>query len=249
MERREIEAIFDRKFASRYDQQWAGLAPLRDTLHLLIAALLSELRDDARVLCVGAGTGAELLDLALRHPGWHFTAVEPSMPMLDVCRGKAEAAGVASRCVFHAGYLESLPPAEPFDAATALLVSQFILDRTARSDFFREIGKRLRPGGWLVTSDLAADTGSAAYRSLLEVWWRLTRPADAPPEGLERMRATYGRDVAILPPGEVGAIVAAGGFETPVQFLQTGLIHAWFTRRIPEEIAGTAGAGPAGHDG
>jgi tRNA (cmo5U34)-methyltransferase len=36
---------------------------------------------------------------------------------------------------------------------------------------------------------------------------------------------------AILPPGEVAAVVASGGFEPPAQFLQTGLIHAWFARR------------------
>src|SRR3712207_7126151 len=53
----------------------------------------------------------------------------------------------ASRCAFHAGYLDSLPPAEAFDVATALLVSQFILDRAARSGLFRGIGERLRPGG------------------------------------------------------------------------------------------------------
>ena len=45
------------------------------------------------------------------------------------------------------------------------------------------------------------------------------------------MRAAYDRDVAILPPAEVAAIVASAGFEAPVQFLQTGLIHAWFARR------------------
>jgi tRNA (cmo5U34)-methyltransferase len=56
------------------------------------------------------------------------------------------------------------------------------------------------------------------------------RAADAPPEGLDRMRAAYDREVAILSPGEVAALVASGGFEPPVQFLQTGLIHAWFSR-------------------
>jgi tRNA (cmo5U34)-methyltransferase len=43
---------------------------LRDALHLLIAVLLFDLRDDARALRVGAGTGPGLLDLARRHPGW-----------------------------------------------------------------------------------------------------------------------------------------------------------------------------------
>ncbi len=231
MQRHEIEAVFDQKCASGYDQQWAKLAPLRDALHLFAAALLADLRADARVLCVGAGTGAVLIDLARRHPGWRFTAVEPSAPMLDVCRRKAEAEGVAPRCAFHAGYLDSLPPGEAFDAATALLVSQFIPDRAARSGFFRAIGDRLRPGGWLVSSDLAADTTSPAYRSLLDVWWRVMRAPDAPPEGFDRMRAAYARDVAVLPPAEVAAVIAAGGFEAPVQFLQTGLIHAWYARR------------------
>ena len=57
------------------------------------------------------------------------------------------------------------------------------------------------------------------------------RAPDAPPEGLDRMRAAYDRDVAILAPGEVAALMALGGFEAPVQFLQTGLIHAWIARR------------------
>ena len=95
------------------------------------------------MLCVGAGTGAELSYLAERFPGWRFTAVEPSAPMLEVCRRRAEAQGIEGRCIFHEGYLESLPPSEPFDAATSLLVSQFILDPEERSGFFRAIAGRL----------------------------------------------------------------------------------------------------------
>ena len=45
------------------------------------------------------------------------------------------------------------------------------------------------------------------------------------------MRANYARDVAILPPARVAAIIAAAGFDTPVQFHQAGLIHAWYTKR------------------
>jgi len=37
-------------------------------MHLLIGSLLSDLRADARVLCVGAGTKAELIYLAQRFP-------------------------------------------------------------------------------------------------------------------------------------------------------------------------------------
>lgn len=86
MEREELQQVFDQKCASGYDQQWSKMAPLRDALHLLIGAFLSELRTYAGILCVGAGTGPELLCLAERFPGWRFVAIEPSPPMLDVCR-------------------------------------------------------------------------------------------------------------------------------------------------------------------
>ncbi|GAA6617656.1 hypothetical protein [Scytonema sp. NUACC26] len=42
----------------------AQLAPLHQALYLSIRMVLSELPDNARILCVGVGTGSELIDLA-----------------------------------------------------------------------------------------------------------------------------------------------------------------------------------------
>lgn len=223
--------FFDQAHAAEYDQRFARLGSFKEALHLLMAAVFAGLPERARVLCVGAGTGAEIMDMAQRFPGWHFTAVEPSGPMLDVFRRKAEQAGLTARCVFHEGYLDSLPPCEPFDVATSILVSQFVLDVEARTQFFREIAVRLRPGGLLASADLAADLATLDGARLLEVWFRLLAGADVPPEKLEALRAAYGRDVAVVPVARVGEIIAAGGFEAPQVFLQTGLIHAWHSRR------------------
>jgi tRNA (cmo5U34)-methyltransferase len=233
MQRPEPPVAFGPEHAAAYDQRYAKLAPMRDALHLLISAVLADLPANARILCVGAGTGAELIYLAEKFPQWQFAVVEPAAPMLEVCRRKAEAHGLTSRCVFHEGYLDTLPQSAAFDAATALLVSQFILAPTARTGFFRAIAERLRPGGYLVSADLASDTTSAPCQNLLEVWLRLMRETGSPPEQLEKLRVTYGRDVAVLPVEQVSPIIASGGFETPVLFLQTCLIHAWYARRTP----------------
>lgn len=231
MQRDLIRQAFDQQAAS-YDSQWRRLAPLNEALHLLLGALFSDLPADARFLCVGAGTGAELRFLAGRFPHWRFTVVEPSAAMLEVCRRHAGEAGFASRCVFHEGYLESLPVSAEFHGASALLVSQFILEREGRADFFRDIARRLEPGGILASSDLASDMDSAAYQSLLEVWFRMMhRGADIPPERLASMRSAYGRDVAVLPPVQVEEIIESGGFESPTPFYQVGLIRAWYAHR------------------
>lgn len=229
----EPPVAFDHAHAASYDQRYAPLSAMRDALHLLTSAVLADLPAEARILCVGAGTGQELVYLAQKFPRWHFAVVEPSAPMLDVCRRKAAECGIAARCIFHEGYLDSLPPAAPFDAATSLLVSQFILEREARTDFFRAIARRLRPGGFLINADLASDTASATYQHLLDVWIRLMRETGSPPEQLERMRVIYGRDVAVLPTDQISSIIASAGFATPVLFLQTLLIHAWYTQRPP----------------
>lgn len=150
--------------------------------------------------------------------------------MLNACRERAEANSYAQRCHFHEGYLDSLPAGEPFDAATCFLVSQFILDRRERAACFRAIGERLRPGGLLASSDLASDLSAPAQRSLLEVWFRTMATAELSTEALQRMRDACERDVGVLPPAEVEAIIQAGGFDAPVRFFQAGLIHGWFAR-------------------
>ncbi|AJC22439.1 class I SAM-dependent methyltransferase [Pandoraea pulmonicola] len=219
-------AMFDQQ-AATYDETWRSLAPLREALQLVLDAAFAALPAGASVLCVGAGTGAEILPLAQRHPGWRFTAVDPSGAMLDVLRAKAEAQGIASRCTFHHGYLASLPMSTPFDGATSILVSQFVTDPVARQGFFLDMARRLRPGGHLVSADLACDMTSASGSRLLELWFELMSVS---PEARERARSIYGEQVAVVPPESVEALIAAGGFETPIRCFQSGLIHAWFTR-------------------
>ncbi|MCD6048992.1 MAG: hypothetical protein K0Q55_395 [Verrucomicrobia bacterium] len=234
MQKEAITAIFDQQ-AATYDQKWRELAPINNALHLLTSAVLLNLPASASILCVGAGTGTEILYLAKKFPTWTFTAVEPSVPMLDVFRRRAEEAGISARCTLHADYLDSLPPGGLFDAATSFLVSQFILDRTERANFFQTIAERLRPGGILVSADLAGDLNAPDCRDLLKVWFTLMKGNGVAPEEVEKMREAYTHHVAVLPPQTVREIIMRGGFELPVLFFQTGLIHAWYAKRAEKQ--------------
>jgi tRNA (cmo5U34)-methyltransferase len=231
MKNQEPTIVFDQERASNHDKQFAKLAPMCNGLDLSICMVLSELPDDARILCVGAGTGTELIQLAHHFPQWQFTAVEPAAPMLDICRQKAEEYGIASRCTFHEGYLDTLPSSDAFDAATCIWVSHFMMQREERLNFFRQISARLRPNGYLVSSDSASDMSTPDYKSLLEVSRRMFEYAEIPAEEIEKILSAYGRQIAVLPPQDVESIIASSGFETPVLFFQTFLIHAWYAKR------------------
>lgn len=229
MQPEELTTMFDQQ-AKGYDQQWAGMAPIRDALYMLLGSSFADLPDDARILCVGVGTGAELSYLAGRFPGWQFTAVDPSGAMLDRCRERASQGSFLSRCSFHEGFLDTLPLQPAQDGATCFLVSQFLLDHEARTAFFQEIASRLKPGGLLASADLASHVQSPAYEVLLQNWLTLMSSAGVQPQMLERARAAYAKDVAILPAQQVARLIEAAGFEPPVQFFQAGLMHGWFCR-------------------
>lgn len=224
-------AIFNEAHAAIYDQRFTKLEPLKEALHLSMRLVLSECPDDAHILCVGAGTGAEMLYLAQAFPNWRFTALDPSGPMLNVCRQRAAAAGIEARCTFVEGFVDSLPATESFDAATSILVSQFILDAEARTGFFRDIAARLRPGGVIVSADLTRHPSPDLHESLFEMWLRGWEYTGIVREQLANMKKAYDSDVAVLAPAPIETLIAAGGFDAPVQFFQTLMIRGWFARK------------------
>ncbi|OAM90393.1 hypothetical protein OH491_01640 [Termitidicoccus mucosus] len=125
--------------------------------------------------------------------------------------------------------MHELPSGVEFHAATAILVSQFLTERTQRVGFFHEIGNRLRPSGLLVTADITP-TPRDQHESLLGVWKQMMRYVGATEEQVEAMLASYGRDVVLLPTDEMEALLKEAGFPAPVHFSQSLLIHAWYAR-------------------
>ena len=225
METKESKNIFDKDAALSYDNQRDKLAPIKDALHLCIRVLLSNLPSNARILCVGAGTGSELIYLAQAFPKWNFTVVEPSSDMIEVCCQRTKELDIYSRCTFHEGYLDTLPELGAFDAATSILVSHFIVNADDRSKFFSKISSRLKNGSYMINADLASDMSSLEYDSLLKVWVNLHEYA-----GMPVRIESFGSKVAMVPLKEVESILKSSGFEEPVLFFQTLFIHAWFSK-------------------
>lgn len=230
----EPQPLFDKAAAATYDLLTANLSPFKDVLHFCTASLLSDLPPDAHLLVVGAGTGAELNYLAQAFPSWRFTVVEPSPAMMDICRERCEERGSLGRCNLHVGYLDSLPPGEAFSAATSILVSQFLLEPTTRGSFFEQIATRLKPGGILISADLARDSGPQGDE-LIRIWSRFQTKTTFTPETIALVRqispGSQARP-AVWPPEQISELIASAGFTTPLLFLQTFMIHAWVAHKV-----------------
>lgn len=224
-------AAFDKQHAETYDDRWKPISALGEALHLLTRAALKDLPEDARILCAGVGTGAEILYLGKAFPGWRFAGFDLSEAMLEVCRARLDAAGLSGRCDLHHGPAETLPASAPFDAATSFLVSHFLTDTGERAAFFRTLAQRLRPGGVLVNADLAPDKSGAGYRELMRIWLQTLSLAGMDAAGMERYENMFGEMVAAHTPEEVEALIAANGFAATARFYQAGMIHGWLCRK------------------
>ena len=50
---------FGKEHAPHYDENWVKLSPINQALQFISNLVLLNLPEDANILCVGAGTGAE----------------------------------------------------------------------------------------------------------------------------------------------------------------------------------------------
>ncbi|NRA88554.1 MAG: class I SAM-dependent methyltransferase [Rhizobiales bacterium] len=216
--------------AKTYDKKWIKLAAMKDALHLFTRVIFSDLPKDAHILCVGVGTGDELLDMAQHNPNWQFTAVDPSESMLNQCKQKADKLGITSRCTFHHGQLNTLPNKQKFNATTCFLVAHHIVDITQRQALFDNIATRLLPNGLLINADISGDITKPEYKELLNTWLLMYRYAGLSKSETKHIKTSLGTRVAILPPIKIEELIKNSGFDQTTLFFQSLLIHAWYSQ-------------------
>ncbi len=226
--------FFTKEVSQSYDERNSKLTPISGNMHFLIRLVLKGLPTRARILCVGVGTGAEILSLASAYPEWTFVGLDPSDSMLDVCRERLKEAGVLSRCELVHGYIQDLANGqkyEQFDAAVSVLVGHFV-KREERVGFFQHIAARVAKGGYVVNTEISFDLASAEFPSMLKNWEQVQTLMGATPESLAALPTQMREALTILPPSEVESLMRQSGIALPVRFFQAFMISGWYGKKM-----------------
>lgn len=217
---------FAQQGALEYDSRIGTLIPAYDALHQTSAAYLrARLPEQARILVVGAGTGAEVLALARHNPHWQITAVEPSADMLAVARDKCVAAAVEN-VDFVEGYTDSLPPTAAFDAVLCLLVLHFLNGTEAKHRLLADMAERTRAGAPLLLCDLI-DSQPLLREALLNYAVASGLPADYRQALRERLQ----REFFPLTETDFAALAASAGWQAPQPYFRALDFAAWILDR------------------
>jgi len=213
--------------AKLYDERNRQLAPIMNNLHFLIRLILKNAPIRARVLCVGVGTGAEILSLSETFTEWTFVGVDPSIGMIDVCRERLNNAGVINRCELINGFVHDVPEGENFDVVVSILVGHFV-NRDDRLNYYSAMVSRLCPNGILINTEICFDLNSQQFPLMLKNWEAVQSLMGATPESLANLSTLLREMLTILSPDEIEMLLNQSGITLPVRFYQAFMIHGWY---------------------
>ncbi|MBD9538907.1 class I SAM-dependent methyltransferase [Ensifer sp. ENS04] len=235
MPAKEAAAKFDPSRAAEYERQsriaLAGYDACHDLGACILAAALGQ-GAAAKILVAGAGgTGNEIIAGGQLEPNWHFVAVDPAQPMLDLAVSRIREAGLESRTEAVLGYVHDLPETESFDAATLIGVLHHLPGEEAKLEMLDSISARLKKGAPLILAG-----NHHAYSSkplLLSAWaerWRMT--GSTPDE----VKAKQGKILQGADPphseAHVAQLLSLTGFGAPERFFSSLFWGAWVAFRL-----------------
>jgi len=112
-----------------------------------------------------------------------------------------------------------------------LLVAHFLKQADGRQALFDGMARRLKPHGYLINAEIAFDLGSPEFDDIIDQWAAMHRAAGATEESLAGLPRQLRETIAVLPPASTEALLRNSGLPLPVQFFQSLLIRAWYSRK------------------
>ena len=192
-----------------YEVVFHGLTQLgpgdADTTRSLAQDLSANLRAQPRVADLGCGVGASALVLAAALPTARILAVDAHGPFVARLQAAAMAQGVANQIAAEAADMAQPPALDGVRGDFDLLWCESAIYALGRGPAFIAWRPLLRPGGWLVFSDLVWAQPAGQRAPAARAFWEREYPAITDPDAVIAEFKTGG----FLPRAPVSAGAAA----------------------------------------
>jgi tRNA (cmo5U34)-methyltransferase len=194
------------------------------------SCLRSLVKDDARLLIVGAGPGLEICTFGPHSPRWDMTGVDPSGEMLAIAKRKIDEKRLSNPINLFKGYVHDLPETPDYDAATCILVMHFLPDDGSKLRLLESIGRRLKSGSPFVLVDGFGVKGSDSFNRIVSAWKTFAKTQGVDPQMVEEgFSGQILKRLQFVPEKRIVALLEEAGFEKPSRFYTGFLYGGWMT--------------------
>jgi tRNA (cmo5U34)-methyltransferase len=150
--------------------------------------------------------------------------------MLAVARERLQERSWTDRVQLHVGHIHELPEAEPYDAATCLLVIHHLSEAAAQRQMLRDIAQRLQRGAPLVVAEMIGDPASPQFQQFLSAWKLRQYTFGTPEAEVEQRAQTLSSVVSFGSEESLQDLLATAGFGDMQRFFTAYFYGGWVIR-------------------
>ena len=146
------------------------------TTRNLVKRLRSNLPPEARVADFGCGVGASALVIAQSLPKAHVLALDSHAPFIAQLESTASAHGLGERVSAVVGDMMEPPPLDGVTGEFDLIWSESAIYNVGRTNAFINWRPLLKPGGWLVFTDIVWQSEPTVRSDKASKFWAREYP-------------------------------------------------------------------------
>jgi len=232
-ERKEFDATdhFGDKHASIYDEKIRKVIRGYDEMHDLSYYLLKDsLPENAKILVAGIGTAHEAITYAKNQERWKMIGVDPASEMIKSSKNKITELGLANRIEVIEGKVENLKE-NNFDAATSILVMQFLKDNGEKENYLQNISDKMKKDAKLIVIDLEGEKGSEKFNLLLSAWKNHQYSTRDDKVQIDKDFAHVETDLQFIPEKRIIELMMATGFTRICKFYKSYLFGGYIAEK------------------
>ncbi len=215
---------FNNERSNTYDELIAKVIPGYNESHELARYLLEDsLQSSSKVLVAGCGTGREIIDYSVNNLDWQVIGFDPSEKMLSMAREKLKDNSCEERARLVTGEIDDVHETD-FDAATAILVLQFLPNMEEIQRFLNNVSSKLKSGSPFIVLYMGGTKDIHDYAVLHSAWKTQqfkTRNDDQAVNDEFRQRD---KETGVISQEQIELYLGKAGFSNPVKFFQAYLL-------------------------